>query len=81
MCISVHRSPTVNDMWDAEARTITIPTQLDDAHAAAAVRATLNELGVEQPHIGALCWCGDPIQAVPRIPEQRHHSEVMPRGA
>lgn len=67
MCIRVHPISTICPAYDADRRIISIPAGLDEALAVTAVRAVLAELGVEQPVVGAVCWCGEPI---PRVQQQ-----------
>ncbi|MGI3225177.1 hypothetical protein ACRJ4B_15900 [Streptomyces sp. GTA36] len=46
------------------------------------MRAILSELVVEQPALGAVCWCGAPVDLTPRIPIQRRSDEqVVKHGA
>jgi hypothetical protein len=45
------------------------------------VRAIMAELAVLQPELGAVCWCGEPIDLLPRVPEQRRSEQVMNHGA
>jgi hypothetical protein len=31
--------------------------------------------------LGATCWCGEPINLLPRVPEQRRSEQVINHGA
>lgn len=66
--------------YDADAGVITLPSTLKGSDTLLALRAVLEELAVTQPESGAICWCGEPIQLLPRIPNQRR-SQVIKRGA
>jgi hypothetical protein len=81
MCVRVRRSTTVVSPWDPARQVITIPAVLDGPMADVAVRATLAQLGVNQPLTGAVCWCGDPVHTGPHIPQTTDTSEVTHRGA
>lgn len=82
MCVRVEYSALLPaDPWDPSARVITLPASLPVDSTAVVVRALLRELAVEQPHDGAVCFCGAPVHLLPRVPEQRRSSEVMSRGA
>lgn len=83
MCIRVESAPRadLNEPWDSARQVITIPGELRDAFALRAVRAVLAELDVPQPEFGAICWCGEPIRLLPRIPQQRRSGQVMTHGA
>lgn len=83
MCVRVEFAPsgTSRDPWDPESRIITLPVTLPVASTGVVVRAVLRELAVEQPSVGAVCFCGAPVYLLPRVPEQRRSDEVMFRGA
>jgi len=82
MCVRVrYAPPDVLPAFDAEERVITIPRFLSPARRATLVRAILHELVVEQPELGARCWCGDPVDLTPRIPHQRGSEQVVKHGA
>lgn len=82
MCVRVRFSPCERlRIYDAEACTITLPTALDHAHAVTALRAVLSELLVQQPELGAVCWCGEPVNLLPRVPQQRRSEQVIKHGA
>jgi hypothetical protein len=83
MCIRVQFSPrrSIEDPWDRDRNQVTLPDHLDDDFALRALRALLGQLDVEQDRFGARCWCGEPIELLPRIPEQRRSGQVMTHGA
>jgi hypothetical protein len=83
MCIRVQFTPRaeLEDPWDATRRIITLNSELNDCFALRALRDILTELDVEQDDFGARCWCGEPIELLPRIPEQRRSDEVINHGA
>lgn len=82
MCVRVRFSPCARfEIYDAETGTITLPTSLDHAHAVTALRAVLSELLVQQPKLGAVCWCGESVTLLPRVPEQRRSEQVIKHGA
>lgn len=82
MCVHVRFTARVcPHIYDAEARTITLPANLDHTHAVTAARAVLSELRVIQPELGAVCWCGEAVTMLPRVPEQRKNEQVMKHGA
>jgi hypothetical protein len=60
---------------------ITIPASVAASRRVTAVRAVLSELHVIQPQLGAVCWCGEPIDVLPRVPEQRRSGQVIKHGA
>lgn len=67
--------------YDADSGTVTLPDYLAQPATLTALRAVLEELAVEQPEHGAICWCGEPIHLLPRVPTQRRNGEVTHRGA
>lgn len=82
MCVRVqYVPPEVPPAFDADARTIKVPGDLTPAHRVTLVRAILRELVVPQPQLGAVCWCGDPVDLTPRIPLQRRSEQVVTHGA
>lgn len=82
MCVRIRFSSCVQPpIYDAEAGTITLPAALDCAHAVTALRAVLSKLRVQQPQLGAVCWCGEPVTLLPRVPEQRRSEQVIKHGA
>lgn len=83
MCIRVETTPRtqLEDPWDAARQVIIIPAELTDAFVLRAVRAVLHQLDVPQGNTGARCWCGEPIDLLPRIPQQRRSGQVMAHGA
>ena len=82
MCVRIHWAPPdVLPGFDAEERVITVPRNLSTPHSVTLVRAILRELVVEQPQLGAVCWCGDPVDLTPRIPQQRRSEQVVKHGA
>lgn len=68
-------------IYDPESGLITLPGSIAQVHRVTAVRAVLSELHVPQPELGAVCWCGEPIDVLPRIPEQRRSEQVVKHGA
>jgi hypothetical protein len=82
MCVRVSfASPNAIPAFDADTRVITIPRHLPPAHTVTLVRAILAELIVDQPELGAVCWCGAPVDVTPRIPRQRRSEQVVKHGA
>lgn len=85
MCIRVRFTPRnrLNDPWDADANVITLPDELSHTalYTLRAVRAVLLQLGVAQPAFGARCWCGEDINLLPAIPQQRRSEKVIHLGA
>lgn len=84
MCVRVSfASPNALPAFNADERVIVIPRHLSPAHTVTLVRAILHELVVPQPELGAVCWCGDPVDLMtPRIPQQRRGKEqVVKHGA
>ncbi|WP_146228983.1 hypothetical protein [Streptomyces sp. NWU339] len=77
----VYVLPSARPAFDADARTIQLPTGLPLAHAVTLVRAILTELVVPQPEAGAVCWCGDPVDVIPLIPQQKVGEQVVKHGA
>jgi hypothetical protein len=68
-------------VFDSDARTITLPRLLGYERSVTVVRAIMAELAVVQPELGAICWCGEAIDLLPRVPEQRRSDQVMNHGA
>ena len=82
MCVRIRFTSCVRPcIYDAETNTIDLPEILDHAHAVTALRAVLSELHAEQPQSGAVCWCGEPVSLLPRVPEQRRSGQVIKHGA
>lgn len=82
MCVRIaFSSADALPAFDAEARVIRIPSQLPPAHTVTLVRAILSELVVEQPPLGARCWCGASVDLLPRVPHQRKGEQVVKHGA
>lgn len=83
MCIQVEYAPRdlLGDPWDADRNVIVLPDHLIEPFALQALHLLLVELDVEQDEFGARCWCGEPIQLLPRIPQQRRSDEVINLGA
>lgn len=82
MCVRVRFSSCAElSPFDAAAQTIVLPRSLAPAHAVTVVRAILVELAVEQPDLGARCWCGEPVDLLPRVPQQRRSDQVIKHGA
>lgn len=82
MCVRIRFNSCVQPpVYDAEAGSITLPAVLDHAHAVTALRAILSKLRVQQPKLGAVCWCGEPVTLLPRVPEQRRSEQVIKNGA
>lgn len=84
MCIRVQYAPRceIRDPWDRARNLITIPadlaaTVLFTLHA---IRAVLHAMDVDQPPLGARCWCGESI-ALPTPLSQQRPNEVMDLGA
>lgn len=83
MCIRVQFAPRrlLQDPWDRSQNLVTLPETLHGDFALRALRFLLDELGTPQPESGALCWCGEPIRLLPRVPQQRRSGQVMTHGA
>lgn len=86
MCIRVRFAPRdeIDDPYDAARQIITIPDELSLTvlFTLRAVRAVLKQLGIPQDAFGARCWCGEELDLLPAIPQQRRSSdEVIHLGA
>lgn len=83
MCIRVRYAPRcqISDPWDASRLVITIPDHLQEPFAMEALRAVLIQMDVEQDEFGARCWCGEQIELLPIIPQQRRSDEVKKHHA
>jgi hypothetical protein len=82
MCVHVRFTARPEfSVFDSDARTITLPRILNHEHCVTVVRAIMAELAVPQPELGAVCWCGEPINLLPRVPEQRRSEQVINHGA
>lgn len=85
MCVQVYfttlRSAHPDQLFDAARRSITLPARLDTPHVLVTVRAILTELAVPQPEFGAVCWCGEAVELLPRVPQQRRSGQVVSHGA
>ena len=82
MCVRIHFAPPdAPPAFDADRRVISVPRDLSTPRTVTLVRAILHELVVEQPELGARCWCGDPVDLTPRIPQQRRSEQVVKHGA
>lgn len=82
MCVHV-RFTAQSGQLDYDHRTglITLPASIADANRVTAARAVLSELRVPQPKSGARCWCGEQVELLPRVPEQRRNDQVVRHGA
>lgn len=82
MCVRIRiAARAVLPIYDVAAGTITVPAYVIPSQRATAVRAVLAQLAVVQPEDGAVCWCGEPVELAPRVPNQRRSEQVMRRGA
>lgn len=82
MCVRIQYTDQMGTpLYDDAAGLITIPASIAVSRRVTAVRAVLSELQVVQPQLGAVCWCGEPIDVLPRVPEQRRSGQVIQRGA
>lgn len=84
MCIRVHYvSSGTASPWDPERRLIRIPAQLEGIYALRAVRKVLSELAVEQPELGARCFCGERVRLLAQVSQQRVNGDqvVIHHGA
>lgn len=82
MCIRIEYSSLLPaKLWDPSTHVITLPVTLPAPATATVVRAVLRELAVEQPPDGAICFCGEPVRLMPRVPQQRKADKVMSHGA
>lgn len=84
MCIRVqYVSSGTASPWDPERRLIRIPAQLEGIYALRAVRKVLSELAVEQPELGARCFCGERVRLLAYVPQQRVNGDqvVIHHGA
>lgn len=85
MCIRVQFAPRdqITDPWDRARNVIILPDELalTVLFTTRAVHAVLRKLGVEQDSFGARCWCGEQINMLPHIPQQRRSDEVIHLGA
>lgn len=61
MCVHIRRSAGPATPWDAASLTVNVPEHLDDERALRHLRLILSELGVPQPELGAVCYCGAPV--------------------
>ncbi|MEW2636550.1 hypothetical protein AB0903_34220 [Streptomyces sp. NPDC048389] len=79
MCIRVQYAPLTaacSQPYDARHQVITLPEDLPRRAAIRVIRAVLSELAITQPDFGAVCWCGAPVGALPRIPHQARREQV-----
>lgn len=82
MCVRIHFAPPATPpAFDADSNVIRVPSDLPHEHTVTIVRAILHELITEQPELGAVCWCGAPVDLTPRIPHQRRSEQVVKHGA
>lgn len=82
MCVRIHWAPPdALPAFLADERVIVVPSHLPHPHSVTLVRAILRELLVPQPELGAVCWCGDPVDLTPRIPQPRRSEQVVKHGA
>lgn len=77
MCVKVHFNLLkITEPFNAARRIITLPATLTTPQALRVVRAILSELAVPQPPAGAVCWCGEDVIVLPRVPGQRKKEEI-----
>lgn len=82
MCVRISLTdPESIPAFDADAKVIRLPRHLEPAQTVTLVRAILRELVVAQPELGAVCWCGAPVDMMPRVPHQRRSEQVVKHGA
>jgi len=82
MCVHIRFvTRTGQSIYDAETGLITLPASIAVPRRVTAVRAVLTELAVAQPELGAVCWCGAPVDPTPRVPQQRRSEQVVKHGA
>lgn len=82
MCVRISFSARAgSQIYNADAGLITLPRSIDPLLRVTAVRAVLSELRVIQPELGAVCWCGEAIDLLPRVPQQRRSEQVINHGA
>lgn len=82
MCMRVRFAPIGSvPLFDAGTQTIALPPNCDSAHTVIAARAILTELAIPQPRFGAVCYCGEPIDLTPQIPQQRAGEQAVTHGA
>lgn len=82
MCIRVRFAPIGSvPPYESDTRTIALPLGLDHERTVTAARAILSELAVTQPQFGAVCFCGEPLDLAPRIPQQRTGEQAVTHGA
>ena len=78
MCVRVSLTPAEDPpAFDADARVIRIPCDVPSGHTVTLVRAILRELIVEQPEVGAVCWCGEGVEIPLCVPHQRRSEQVV----
>lgn len=80
MCVQICFATRVALSWNPARGTITVPRGLSTVRTMVAVRTVLTELGAEQPAVGALCWCGEPVE-VWRGRHSNRRDEVRDIGA
>jgi hypothetical protein len=82
MCVRVVLAPPdALPAFHADEHLIAIPSCLTIARRVTLVRAILRELATPQPELGAVCWCGAPVDMTPHIPLQRRSEQVVNHGA
>lgn len=81
MCVRVERVPSPALPYDPERRVISVPECLPLSHTVIAVRAVLDELVIEQPEFGAVCFCGAQVDVTAGLIPQQRTSEVNTLGA
>lgn len=78
MCVRVqHVSSCTFTPYDAERNVINVPAALDGPYILKAVRRVLSELGTAQPSLGAVCWCGEPVQFLAHVTRQRENGDQV----
>jgi hypothetical protein len=82
MCVHVQFTARPGHLdYDDDTGVITLPASIADTHRVTAARAVLSELRVPQPELGAVCWCGEQVDLLPRVPEQWRSEQVVRHGA
>lgn len=83
MCVRIRYSSAVPyTPYDPASNCICLPVPLPEDQLVNVVRAVLGEMAVEQPPVGARCFCGAPVRLAPRIPQQRKsEQQVSHHGA
>lgn len=68
MCVCVRTTATTIPRFHRADVAIDLPAGLTHGQSFLLVRAILEGMGIDQPDLGAVCWCGEQVQVRAEMP-------------